>query len=69
MIAPAEEVIDYDLHITSTFQSELVFSIFLLAFVFGPLLLASLSELYGRMIVLQLSSAVSTSESRGMNKS
>lgn len=58
MIAPAESDIDRDLHVTSTFESNLIFSIFLLAFVIGPLFLAPLSELYGRVIVLQLANIV-----------
>ncbi|KAH8702168.1 synaptic vesicle transporter [Talaromyces proteolyticus] len=54
MIAPAEFAINRDLDVHSTFDSELIFSIFLLAFVVGPLFLAPLSEVYGRVIVLQL---------------
>lgn len=55
MIAPAEPQIANDLDVHSTFQLQLIFSIFLLAFVFGPLFVAPLSEVYGRVIVLQLS--------------
>ncbi|KAF2150199.1 MFS general substrate transporter [Myriangium duriaei CBS 260.36] len=54
MIAPAAQAIKHDLHVGSTFESELIFSIFLLAFVFGPIFLAPLSEMYGRVIVLQI---------------
>lgn len=54
MIAPAEPSIDHSLNVPSTIDSELIFSIFLLAFVIGPLFLAPLSEVYGRVIVLQL---------------
>lgn len=66
MIAPAEEAINEDLDVHSTIYSELIFSIFLLAFVFGPLLLAPLSELYGRMVVLQLSCAVCIQNIKGL---
>lgn len=58
MIAPAEEAIDNDLNVHSTIESEMIFSIFLLAFVVGPLFLAPLSEVYGRVIVLQLANVV-----------
>ncbi|KAJ5101600.1 synaptic vesicle transporter [Penicillium alfredii] len=54
MIAPAESVIAHDLEVHSTFESELIFSIFLLAFVIGPLFLAPLSEVFGRVIILQI---------------
>ena len=58
MIAPAERAINHDLHVHTTIESELIFSIFLLAFIIGPLFLAPLSEVYGRMIILQLSNIV-----------
>lgn len=60
MIAPAQPDIDKDLGVKTTIESELIFSIFLLAFVVGPLFLAPLSELYGRVIVLQFANIVST---------
>lgn len=60
MIAPSEAQIDHDLNIHSSFVSKLVFSIFLLSFMIGPLFLAPLSEVYGRVIVLQLSNVVRT---------
>jgi MFS family permease len=56
MIAPAEIPIAKDLNITGgQLQSQLIFSIFLLAFVIAPFVLAPLSEIFGRMIVLQMS--------------
>ena len=58
MIAPAQPDINRELNIHSTIVSELVFSIFLLAFVIGPLFLAPLSEIYGRVIVLQIANVV-----------
>lgn len=54
MIAPAEPAINKDLNVHTTIQSELIFSIFLLSFVIGPLFLAPASELWGRVIVLQI---------------
>jgi MFS family permease len=56
MIAPAEISIAKDLNITGgQLQSQLIFSIFLLAFAIAPFVLAPLSEIFGRMIVLQVS--------------
>ena len=60
MIAPAESAIDDDLDVHSTIESELIYSIFLFAFVIGPLFVAPLSEVYGRVIVLQLANIVRT---------
>ncbi|KAB5572470.1 major facilitator superfamily transporter [Coniochaeta sp. 2T2.1] len=54
MIAPAMTAIGRDLHITSQFDQALTLSIFLLAYAVGPLFLGPLSELYGRVPVLQL---------------
>lgn len=65
MIAPSGAQIDQDLDIHSSFLSKLGFSIFLLSFIMGPLFLAPLSEVYGRVIVLQLSNIVSK-ESRSL---
>lgn len=58
MIAPAEEQMDRDLGVRSTVEFQLIFSIFLLAFAIGPLLLAPMSELYGRVVILQLANVV-----------
>lgn len=55
MIAPAQTEIGNDLDVHSPFQLQLIFSIFLLPFIFGPLFVAPMSEVYGRVIVLQLS--------------
>lgn len=44
-----------DLDITTEFQQALVLSIFVLAYAVGPLFLGPLSEIYGRVRVLQLS--------------
>ncbi|GKT45294.1 efflux pump vrtL [Colletotrichum spaethianum] len=54
MVAPALEAIGSELNITSSFEQALVLSIFVLAYAIGPLAWGPLSELYGRVIVLQL---------------
>lgn len=54
MIAPASDAIGNDLDVHSTIQLQLIFSIFLLAYVVGPFIQAPLSELYGRVVVLQI---------------
>lgn len=54
MIAPASNAIGNDLNVHKTIQLQLIFSIFLLAYVIGPFILAPLSEVYGRLVVLQL---------------
>ncbi|KAK9442372.1 cycloheximide resistance protein [Metarhizium brunneum] len=51
VVAPAAELISTDFHTSSTSFPTFVLSIFVLGFAFGPLLLAPLSELYGRVIV------------------
>ena len=51
-VAPAITKVSQDLQITSAFESGLVLSIFLLGIGFGPLILAPLSEVYGRVPVL-----------------
>lgn len=55
MIAPALPEISSELSITSDFMSQFVLSVFVLAFAVGPLLLGPLSEIYGRVLVLQIS--------------
>ncbi len=55
MIAPALQAIGQELDIPSTFEQAMSLSIFVLAYAIGPLFLGPLSELYGRVIVLQLS--------------
>lgn len=54
MIAPSQEAIGRDLHVSSSFILSLIFSIFLLAFAIGPFIMAPTCELYGRVPVLQL---------------
>lgn len=57
MVAPGLTAIGADLNITSSFQQALVLSIFVAAYALGPLLWGPLSELYGRVIIIQVSNA------------
>ncbi|TRX96546.1 hypothetical protein FHL15_002448 [Xylaria flabelliformis] len=54
LVAPALGSIADELHITQDFEKNLTLSIFILAYAIGPLVWGPLSELYGRVIVLQL---------------
>ncbi|KAI4111174.1 MAG: hypothetical protein LQ345_006856 [Seirophora villosa] len=54
MVAPAIQAIAGDLDITNEVESQMVLSIFVLAYAVGPLFLGPLSEVYGRVPVLQL---------------
>ncbi|KAL4782730.1 major facilitator superfamily domain-containing protein [Aspergillus varians] len=54
MVAPALSSLAKDLNITDAVESQLTMSVFVLAYAFGPLFLGPLSEIYGRVIVLQL---------------
>ncbi|KAE8146764.1 FAD binding domain-containing protein [Aspergillus avenaceus] len=54
MIAPALQAMKSDFGIQSEVVSQLMLSIFVLAYAVGPLVLGPLSEIYGRVIVLQL---------------
>ncbi|EXJ85548.1 hypothetical protein A1O1_05912 [Capronia coronata CBS 617.96] len=55
MVAPALPQIRRDFGITNQIESQIVLSIFVLAYAIGPMILGPLSELYGRVIVLQSS--------------
>ena len=55
IISPALPAIGHDLNIENDAELEITMSIYVLGYAFGPLFLAPLSELYGRVIVLQLS--------------
>ena len=57
MVAPALSAIAAEFKITNAAQEELVLSIFVLAYAIGPLFLGPLSELYGRVRVLQVANA------------
>ncbi len=54
MLAPAVELVLTDFHISSAEFSTFVVSIFVLGFACGPLLLAPLSELYGRVVIYNI---------------
>jgi multidrug resistance protein len=55
ILAPALTEISKDLHLEGEIMPALVMSIFVLAYAIGPLLFGPLSEVYGRVRVLQLS--------------
>ncbi|KAH9995358.1 major facilitator superfamily transporter [Xylariaceae sp. FL0662B] len=54
MVAPSLTIIGEELDIPEAFMRNLVLSIFLLAYAIGPLIFGPLSEVYGRVLVLQL---------------
>ncbi|KAJ4373830.1 hypothetical protein N0V83_002569 [Neocucurbitaria cava] len=54
MIAPALTSISAEFNIKSDVEASLTLSIFVLAYAIGPLFLGPLSEIYGRVIVLQI---------------
>ncbi|KAL8689865.1 MAG: hypothetical protein Q9224_004542 [Gallowayella concinna] len=58
MVAPALPAIAKDFNITNEIESQMVLSVFVLAYAIGPLLLGPLSEIYGRVPVLQLANLV-----------
>jgi len=53
MIAPCLDVMAEDLGVTKQVEKAMMLSIFMLAFAFGPLIFGPLSEIYGRIRVLQ----------------
>ncbi|KAI9325545.1 putative MFS multidrug transporter [Zopfochytrium polystomum] len=58
IIAPAVPAVARDLDLTTDVQREMIISIFVLAFAFGPLFFGPVSELYGRRWVIILPSFV-----------
>ena len=54
MVAPAIGTIARDFNIINAVEQQLVLSVFILAYAVGPLFLGPLSELFGRVPVLQL---------------
>ncbi len=54
MVAPALTSIAREFNITNDVELSMTLSIFVLAYAIGPLFLGPLSELYGRVIVLQV---------------
>jgi hypothetical protein len=55
MVAPALATLSRDIGIKSSFESAMVLSIFVLAYAVGPLFFGPLSEVFGRVRVLQSS--------------
>ncbi|KAJ5990223.1 MFS general substrate transporter [Penicillium canescens] len=53
MVAPALDSMAFDLKVTSETEQYLMMSIFLLAYALGPFIIAPLSEMYGRVVILQ----------------
>jgi len=58
MLAPALPDMADDLNTSSGFETYFMMSIFLLAYAIGPFVLAPLSEVYGRVVVLQSANMV-----------
>lgn len=58
MVAPALPEIADEFNIKSDIERYLVMSIFLLAYALGPFILAPLSEMYGRVVILQSANMV-----------
>ena len=58
MVAPALTTISREFGITNEVESQLMLSVFVLAYAIGPLFLGPLSEIYGRVPVLQLANLV-----------
>lgn len=54
MVAPALPAMARELNITTSVEQSLILSIFVLAYAVGPLFLGPLSEINGRVIVLQI---------------
>lgn len=53
MLAPALDTLADEFDVKSDIETYLLMSIFLLAYAVGPFVLAPLSEMYGRVVVLQ----------------
>jgi MFS family permease len=58
MSAPALDSIGKDLNIPDGVQLQLVLSIFVLAFSFGPFVLSPCSEIWGRVRIIQVGNLV-----------
>jgi multidrug resistance protein len=54
MVAPALKTMSQELGIKTEFESAMILSIFVLAYAVGPLFLGPLSEIYGRVKILQI---------------
>lgn len=57
MFAPGAPLLMKDLHIKDATVGSLTVSIYVLGFAIGPLFLSPLSELYGRLIIYQVTNA------------
>ncbi|KAH6643449.1 major facilitator superfamily domain-containing protein [Truncatella angustata] len=58
MLAPAVQLVMKDFRTTSTSFATFVISIFVLGFACGPLVLAPMSELYGRVLIYNITNAL-----------
>lgn len=58
MVGPALGEMAADLHMTNTVEIQISLSIFVLAWAIGPFLLGPLSEIYGRVRILQFSNLI-----------
>lgn len=58
MVAPALGDMKADLGISGDFEAAMILSIFVLAYAIGPLIFGPLSEIYGRVRVLQYSNLI-----------
>lgn len=58
MVAPALGDMKTDLGISDDFEAAMILSIFVLAYAIGPLIFGPLSEIYGRVRVLQYSNLI-----------
>ncbi|KAE8381504.1 major facilitator superfamily domain-containing protein [Aspergillus bertholletiae] len=54
MVAPALSTMAKEFHVSNEIESQLMLSVFVLAYAVGPLFLGPFSEIYGRVPVLQL---------------
>ncbi|KAK2590504.1 hypothetical protein QQS21_011820 [Conoideocrella luteorostrata] len=60
IVAPAQELVMKDFHSTNRTLASFVVSIYLVGFAVGPLFLAPLSEIYGRLRVYQVGTLIFT---------
>ncbi|CAC9894586.1 unnamed protein product, partial [Aureobasidium pullulans] len=58
MLTPSLDSITTEFQLDNSIASQIVFSIYVLAWGMGPMILGPLSEMYGRVIVLQIGNAV-----------
>jgi MFS family permease len=58
MLTPSLDSITAEFHLGNSVASQIAFSIYVLAWGIGPMILGPLSEMYGRVIVLQVGNAV-----------